>query len=420
MIASTTSGGLALLGAALLALSGCHDKSDHADPPLVDMVQAPHAAPTCSPDAWPGYGHDRGRTGATPACCKGPLKVLWRFSLPSSGVATHAIATQDAVYVAGQAGDSPALYRVSLSGKLAWSFDSHADATRARWPDAALGRVILSDDGFFWLSPETGKRVGPHWLDLWGQTLGDGKRLYAVNELHLDGPGVFVGAFDRNVKPLWKTNKYIKKRGRLDVLGAIALDGGTLYQAALFKGASLSGLYALDPASGKRRWAQRVYPDSAVSAKRRRLFLVEIDWRSKRTLFARKQSNGSALWSVPVDDTDHQAPVIAGDRVITYGPKSGIVARDVKTGKTLWKAGLIVPGNDRPGYSTALAAALGSHTLVAASGPQLAVLSLDSGHVDWKGHVDSLLGDLHSPVIAGGRVYVVSHGKLLALSCKAP
>ncbi len=381
------------------------------------MVPAPHIAKRAT-DAWPTYGHDPGRSGATKESCKGPLKFLWRFTPPSSAVAAHAIATKDAVYVSGQAGDSPTLYRVSLSGKLAWSFDSHADVTRGRWPNAALGRVILNDDGFYWLVPGTGKRVGPDWLDLWGQTLSDGKRLYAVNELHLDGPGVFVGAFDKDVKPLWKANKYIEKRGRLDILGAIALDGGTLLQAALFKGAALSGLFAFDPASGERRWAQRIYPDSAVSAQNGRLYLVEMDARSKTTFFARSEKDGHALWSAPVDDTDHQAPVIAGDRVIAYGPKSGIVARDAKSGKTLWKTGLLVPGDDRPGYATALAAALGSRTLVATSGPQLAVLSLDSGRIQWKGHVDTLLGNLHSPVISGGRVYVVSHGNVLALSCK--
>lgn len=417
MTASTrTALGLAL-GVALAA-SGCHDKSKHSTPPLTDMVQALHAKRP--PGVWPGYGHDPGRTGATRDGCKGPLKLLWRFSPPSAATVTHAIATKDAVYVSGQAGDSPAVYRVSLSGKLDWSFDSHADVTRGRWPDAALGHVILNDDGFFWLVPGSGKRFGPQRLDTWGQTLGDGKRLYVVNELHLDGPGVYVGAFDRSVKPLWKANTYIKKRGRLDVLGAIALDDGTLYQAALFKGAALSGLYALDPGSGAQRWAQRVYPDSAISAQHGRIYLVEMDAQSKRALFSRKGSDGTALWSVPVDDTDHQAPVIAEDKVVTFGPESGIVARAAKTGKSLWKVGLIVPGKDRPAYSTALAAALGSRTLVAASGPELAVLSLETGHVQWKGHVDSLLGDLHSPIIAGGRVYVVSHGKLLALSCKAP
>ncbi len=402
-----------------LVLAGCHHK-DRADPPLADMVDAPHiAAPKRPSDVWTTYGHDPARTGASTESCRGPLKLLWRFKAPSI-VASHAIVTKDAVYASGQAGDAPALLRVSLSGKPGWSFNSRADVTRGRWPNAALGHIILNDDGFFWLSPQTGKRFGPHWLDLWGQTLSDGKRLYAVNELHLDGPGVFVGAFDASVKPLWKANKYIEKHGRLDVLGAIALDGGTLFQAAHFRGAALSGLFALDPSTGKRRWAQRVYPDSAVSAAHGRLFLAEMSPDSKVALFSRKQSDGSVVWSVPVDDTDHQAPVIAGDRVISYGPKTGIVARDAKSGKMLWKSGLIMPGKDRPGYSTSLSAALGSRTLVAASGPELAVLSLDTGKVQWKGNIDSTLGNLHSPVIAGGRVYVVSHGSVLALSCKAP
>lgn len=398
-------------------MAGCHDKQKHDGPTLAASVAAPRSTSQCAADAWPTYGHDPGRTGATKACCKGPLRLLWRFAPPSSGVATHAIATKDAVYVAAQVGNSPAVYRVSLDGNLAWIFNSHADVTRARWPSAALGRIVLNDDGFFWLMPRSGKRVGPHRLDTWGQTLSDGKRLYAVNELHLDGPGVFIGAFDRSVKPLWKANKYIKKHGRLDILGAMALDGGRLYQVSLFKGAVLSGLFAFDPASGKRRWAQRAYPDSAVSAAHDRIYLVEMDALSKRSFVARDGKDGAVLWSRSVDDTDHQAPVVAGDRVLGYGPKSGIVARDAKSGKTLWTAGLLVPGKDRPGYSTALAAALGSRTLVAASGPDLAVLSLDTGHVQWKGHVASLLGDLHSPIIAGGRVYVVSHGILLALSC---
>jgi outer membrane protein assembly factor BamB len=415
--ALTTSTRSLFLSLTLLALPGCHKKTERAAPPVEKTARLPATAPKHAFDAWPTYGHDAGRTGASTESCHGPLRVLWRFTPPSKAVAMHAIATKDSVYVSGQAGDSPTVYAVSLSGKLRWSFDSHADVTRARWPDAALGRVILEDDGFFWLVPETGERVGPDWLDLWGQTLSDGQRLYVVNEQHLDGPGVFVGAFDRNVKPLWRANKYIEKRGRLDVLGAIALDGGTLFQAALFKGVALSGLFALDPANGRRRWLVPVYPASSLSAHNGRLFVVEIDWRKKTTLFARSEQDGRALWSEAVADTDHQAPVIAGRRVVTYGPTSGVVARDVKSGRTLWSAELSAPGKERPGYSTALAVALGSRTLIAASGPELAVLSLDDGRVEWKGDADSSHGDLHSPIVAGGRVYVVSRGSVLALAC---
>ena len=64
-------------------------------------------------------------------------------------------------------------------------------------------------------------------VDNWGQTLTDGTSLYVVNDAHVDGPGIYVGAYDATCKQLWTANNYGMCRiDAGDIAGGLALDGG--------------------------------------------------------------------------------------------------------------------------------------------------------------------------------------------------
>ena len=139
----------------------------------------------CPADPWPVLSHDSARTGTSRGCCSGPLSVAWRFVPPDAvqrpARAQHVIAGPKALYVSGIIGQSPAVFRVSPTGELAWTFDSHVDITRFHWPALVLDRVVLNDDGLYILESRTGEREVNRGLDSWGEVLTDGENLFANN-----------------------------------------------------------------------------------------------------------------------------------------------------------------------------------------------------------------------------------------------
>src|SRR6516162_11838990 len=97
-----------------------------------EMIPPP---PSCANDAWTTYGHDAARTSASGGCLWGPLHLAWSMAPRSfvdgttlQGTATHAIADEDAVYVAGALGPVPSVWRMAAdTGKTKWGYESHTE-----------------------------------------------------------------------------------------------------------------------------------------------------------------------------------------------------------------------------------------------------------------------------------------------------
>lgn len=411
------------------------------------------AAPTCGTDGWLTYGHDARRTSASDGCVNGPLTTSWRYAPAPPASKTlkgvfNAIAQSDAVFVVWSASNDPylgtsAADRVDLTGQRAWTFDSGTDSNLGNWPSVALGSLILNEDGLFFLDPKTGMKTAGNGVDNWGQSLTDGTRIYVVNDSHVDGPGIYVGAYDGTCKQLWAANSYGKCRiDAGDLAGGIALDGASLFYApsySLGMGVTLgfsSGLYAFDPAMGTQQWYQAATPTSGISAGNGLVYLVE----GGTDLVARQQSDGTKAWSAAVMGVGTQAPALAGAHVIVAGAQ-GITALDAKTGAPAWTApvtgaaaqafDLMFSGGCVPGSgqwsgnqfgaavaTTTLAAALGSGTLVVTASDGIHILSLATGAETWKGMAAQAMGTVINPVVVGSMVYVVDTGGLLALSAK--
>jgi outer membrane protein assembly factor BamB len=392
------------------------------DPPaLVDVAPAPAgAAPqvTCKVEPWTTYGKDARRTSATAGCCVGPLKEAWRARATTNTKARpplfeHPIADDQAVYAVGLRGKSSTGHKFTLDGKAVWTFDSRADLHLANWPTLAHDVLIVNDDGFYMVNLETGKNMYARGLDTFGQTASDEQRLYLVNTWHVEGPGLFVGAFTPEGVNIWKRNKYgSEPHDMMDDLGAIALDNGLVFQAANYKFANFSGVFAFDRETGEMRWSKAAKPIGFLSASDGRIYTVERGAQGRQVV-ARSQADGSVFWSTPMPTLRAAAPVVAGGLVIVDTEKDGVHALEADSGKVAWIAPIKSTHKNTVGQITTLAAALGSKTLVATVDGTIHILSLDDGSERFS----LCLGgrqEVHSPVLVGERLYVVANGELVA------
>ena len=397
----------------------------------------PDATPIpCGTSAWATYGHDGRRTFATDACIKGPLSVSWSYTpAPPTGRTTkamhHALAQKDAVFLQWGASIEPyvgttALDRVSTTGTRVWTMDTGSDANEGNWGSLIGGNVWLDDDGVYLVDAASGVRGATTGVDWWGQSIPNGAGAFLVVTSKSDGPGLFVASLDDKLKTLWKQNEQGTHCGDgfADTMGGIALDGGVLFYAPNYNTGSTktldfaSGLYAFDASSGAPKWKIPTTPSSVISAGDGLVYLIE----SSTTLIARKQSDGSKVWSVDVTNVGAQAPVLAGGLAIV-GTATDVLAFDAKTGAPAWtskvsgaaaRAYTIDISNGCSGLqhqgaaiATSIAAALGSGTLIVTGSDGVHVLDLATGVEQWKGAVTGAKGSLHDPIAVGDVVYVV-------------
>jgi outer membrane protein assembly factor BamB len=388
---------------------------------VVEPVPPP--APVCKGDAWTTYGHDAARTSASGGCVRGALRVAWKTqpkcAIGCPAFATHAIADADSVYLAGAHGPQPTLWRADAKqGALAWKYLTGTEAVRGGWPTLANGRVILVDDGVNSVDARTG--IGHRAeLDAWGESLTDGTRIYAENSWYLDGWGLYVSAFDQDLKLLWRKDYNALAKGVIvpDV-GGLAFADGVLVHSAQHGPLTGSGLSAFDPVTGQRRWRATVSPMSSPSIAGGRVFAIE-RWTGEKTdrLAARSLADGELLWARELGGARGPAPVLAAGLVVVHA-KDGVSAFDAATGAPAWQAP-VERTADPVQSATTLAAALGSRTLVALSKTTVHVLRLDDGSVVWSGTPVAHARKVDSPVVVGEAVYVVADGAVVRLVSSA-
>ena len=380
----------------------------------------------CPADPWPVLSHDSARTGTSRGCCSGPLSVAWRFVPPDAvqrpARAQHVIAGPKALYVSGIIGQSPAVFRVSPTGELAWTFDSHVDITRFHWPALVLDRVVLNDDGLYILESRTGEREVNRGLDSWGEVLTDGENLFANNTWYVAGPKLYAGALESGGAPLWVKNEYGQKaEDVMDRVGGLSLSDGVLVQSADYRPSPGSGLFAFATADGSERWRAEIIPRSHASIGGGSVFVLERREGSGEpsALTARRLSDGELLWEVPIASTQSIAPALVRDLLLVRRDDGALVALSAKDGKRRWATPLEPPRDSGMLWATSFAVARGSSTVVAVQGDGFAVLSLSDGKLLWRGTPRGVEKAVHSPVLFGGRLYAVDRKGVVALECGA-
>jgi outer membrane protein assembly factor BamB len=411
--------------ATLLACRAPSLSHEEPDTPGVTELQgrgSPEPPPPvlrCGDDAWSTYGHDAARTSASGGCVTGPLRAAWRFmprcARGCTSFATRAVADAEAVYVAGALGPTPTVWRAdAATGQVAWSYDTGCEAVRGGWPTLAGDRVYLVDDGVNTVDVRTGKGHRAE-LDAWGESLAYGSRLFVENDWYLDGYGLYLSAFDRDLSLLWRRDYNALARGvQVPDVGGLALEAGVLVHAAQHGPLTGSGLSGFDPDSGRRLWRAVVSPMSSPSIAAGRVIGVE-RWPGERTdrLAARSLADGTLLWASEAPNARGPAPVQAAGLAIVHG-HDGVVAFDASTGAHVWTAPL--PRTADPVQSaTTLAAATGSGTLVVVSGTAIHVLRLADGEELWSGTPVAHARSVQAPAIVGSSVYVVADGAVVRL-----
>ncbi len=379
----------------------------------------PPPAPICASDPWTTYGHDAARTSASGGCIWAPLRLAWTFAPHSStgaqSFATRAIADTSAVYVAGALGPVPTLWRLGASdGKPAWTYDSRTECVRGGWPTLAGGRVYLVDDGVNVADAATGAGHRAE-LDAWGESLSDGEHLFAENDWYLDGYGLYLSAFDLDLRLLWRRDYNALARGvMVPDVGGLAYGDGLLVHGAQHGPLTGSGLSAFDPSNSERRWHVVTSPLSSPSLARGSVFAIE-RWPGEHTdrLVSRRLTDGTLAWARPVASARGPAPVLAGPLAIVH-TSDAVVAFDQTSGEPVWSAPLPRTAPETQSATT-LAAALGSGTLVVLSGTQVHLLRLDDGTEAWVAAPLPGAKRLEGPVVAGSSLYLVADGHVLRL-----
>jgi hypothetical protein len=404
--------------------------------------------PPCGSSAWTTYGHDPQRTGATDACISGALTLAYRYvpAAPATrklvGVYT-AIADSAGATVGWAASDPPylgtsAVDRVDAKGARVWTWDSGTDSNLGDWLSSALGNIVVNEDGLTFLDPATGKVLHSNGVDNWGSSAFDAQRIYALNSSHVDGPGIYVGAYDPAQKQLWTKNTYGKCRIDVaDRTAGIAFDGDTLYYAPDYSPGTAvvltfqSGVYAFAGADGTQKWFQPTTPASMISTGGGLVYLVETTAQGADSLVARKQSDGTVAWTKPLMNAGSQAPVLAAGQVIV-ATSTTVQSFDAAAGTPGWTAQVTAAGQpvNTLAFSggcagaavnqsylpfTTLAAALSSSTLVVVAGGILHELALADGTDRWQGAVPMAMGLVRNPVLVGKRVYLEDGMAMLAL-----
>ena len=214
--------------------------------------------------------------------------------------ATHAIADSGAVYVAGALGPVPTMWRLGVAdGKPAWSYDSRTHASAADGPPSPAGACTSSTTASTWPTRRPAWATGEA-FDAWGESVSDGEHLFAENDWYLDGYGLYLSAFNMNIKLLWRRDYNALARGvMVPDVGGLAYGGGLLVHAAQHGPLTGSGLSAFDPSTSERRWRVVTSPLSSPSLAGGRVSVVE-RWPGEKTdRLVSRQADGTLVCSTP-------------------------------------------------------------------------------------------------------------------------
>jgi hypothetical protein len=412
------------------------------------------AALTLDPitDEWTTYGHDAHRTSAAWASLSGPLKLAWHYvptGAPSHGVAQvlYPLGRTDLVVLRAELitnygyGLTPGADRVSTSGQHVWTYMMGTDADFGDWGSLIGNYLVFNDDGVRYVNLATGASVHGGGVDSWGETLSDTSGLYLESDAQIDGPGVYVGAYDTTAKSLWQSNKFATCRGSsAAVAGGLALNNGQLFYAPYYqKGTDstklpyASGVYAFNAKTGAQIAFHASTPYSRISADNANVYLVE----NQNALVARAQSDLHTVWSIPVTSPGEQAPVLA-DGLVIIATTAGVEAHAPASGALVWSQA--IPNVDAhysetyqggscgtiqipvAGFSSAtMAAALSSRTLIVTAPDGFHVISLVNGADLWHGTPSGTSNQVGNPIIVndptkGATLYVTDYSGLYALT----
>lgn len=175
---------------------------------------------------------------------------------------------------------------------------------------------------------------------------------------------------------------------------ASVIANGVVYAHSNCCGTQTAVLYAVDAATGARRWSARETGDSSgLTVAGGKVFSTTI---VDELLHAYDARTGFERWAVQ-GDLPWSAPVVVGS--VLYASTSVLWAIRASDGAVLWKGRDIIDG--QLAYANGLLYATSLNACVLAADPR-------TGRIQWKtcpgGEIDS------TPTVVGGRVFVATRG----------
>jgi outer membrane protein assembly factor BamB len=311
------------------------------------MASAFHATPAVSSDGSTVYlgfaaGGFNGPTQATFYALKAPAsgtdpQVVWTVDLGAVRVmASPTVGPDGTIYVANSAG---LLFAIAPNGSVKWTTQTGptVKSAPALAPDGTVYHA--SADGKMYAVSPQGQ---PKWAFDFGEHLGPTPLLTSQGT----GPGggggasgigsgasptvgpdgtVFIGANNSNMYAVTPTGtlKWLFEAERelagIWTTAVLSLDGGTLYF-----GANKGGVYALDTATGARRWQHAVYGSiyaSSVLDSRGVLYTGA----TIEHVFALDTAGGEQIWDLDVHNQVWSAPALRPDGTLVIGDRGGLI-----------------------------------------------------------------------------------------------
>ena len=229
----------------------------------------------------------------------------------------------------------------------------------------------------------------------------------AWREYQFDGGNTGVNPYESIIGPsnvstltqLWATDI----GGLVGVPASPALANGVLYASPLDE-----PVLALDSGTGDILWRARTALGTTTPAVARGVVLVGSGIHNR--FYAVNARDGRTLWSYLAGAGVFSSPTVSGG-VVYFGSTDGYLrVMDVRTGAQVWFDYLRDPIVGSP--------ALVDRVLYVATRLRRWIFALDAatGAIVWERKLNGPAGTASSPIVAGGRVYVLmDNGTMLAL-----
>ncbi|TMK72277.1 MAG: hypothetical protein E6G50_04210 [Actinobacteria bacterium] len=352
--------------------------------------------------SWPQYRFGPAHTGASP----------YEHLLTRSNVGRLRLAW--AVRTGGEVWSSPA---VGNGIVYIGSNDKHVYALRAT-TGAKLWRAAVGGDPSAPALVGSELYVSANNAFAYAFNAATGKQLWRTNLLGSQGafpaaPTVAGGAvyvMDDGLVALDASTGMMRWRLQIDCFSCpVAFANGTVYTAATDPSDSAAGgrMYALDPATGKSRWATSLGGTGAFTpAVAEGIVYVGIDVDAAGgirpwSIAAFDAATGRQLWRSGIGRSKYltwASAAVTARRVVFPSPAGRLVALDAKTGRRLWSV---------PFRVTDSAPAIANGVVyVGSTDKHLYAFDIRTGRQIWRAATGGEITS--SPTIAGGTVIVGS------------
>ena len=179
--------------------------------------------------------------------------------------------------------------------------------------------------------------------------------------------------------------------------GSAAVVDGVLYQGSY--GNEGGSLYALDAVTGAQLWRVSMDVWRAPSVVGGKVYVMSVgDQFAPDSINALDASDGSTIWSVPVDHFDSNAPTVTGGVVYVGSTDHHVYAFDAETGAKRWATGLGAAVSTPP-------AVVGGVVYVGTGLSTAVALDAATGAILWSAPLGGVV-KYSAPTVSNGVVYI--------------